>query len=108
MDEHMLVRVVAFEIVGRYTLRIEFDDESEQIIDFEPVLQGFYFAPLRNLEVFNCVRLDPKIHTLVWPNDAAFDPATLYNWHRGDGDELARRAARWKEHAASATSTARR
>jgi len=35
------------------------------------------------------VRLDPEIHTLVWPNDADFDPATLYCWNEGDGAELA-------------------
>ncbi|CUS03970.2 protein of unknown function [Candidatus Promineifilum breve] len=35
------------------------------------------------------MRLDPEIHTLVWPNDADFDPATLYCWNEGDGAELA-------------------
>ena len=44
------------------------------------------------------MRLDPEVHTLVWPNDADFDLATLYNWNRGEGVELARRAARWKLH----------
>ncbi len=46
--------------------------------------------------LFNQVRLDPEIHTLIWPNGADFDPATLYNWHEGDGEELAQRAARWQ------------
>jgi hypothetical protein len=32
------------------------------------------------LEIFNRVRLDPDVHTLVWPNDADFDPATLHDW----------------------------
>ena len=73
-----------------------FDDGISQTIDFEPVLYGYYFAPLRDIRVFNQVRLDPEVHTLVWPNDADFDPATLYNWNRGDGAELARRAARWQ------------
>ncbi|MFN8488789.1 MAG: hypothetical protein U0350_14400 [Caldilineaceae bacterium] len=43
------------------------------------------------------VRLDPEVQTLVWPNGADFDPATLYNWPRGDGAELAQRAARWRK-----------
>ncbi|MBK7219210.1 MAG: DUF2442 domain-containing protein [Candidatus Promineofilum sp.] len=66
-----------------------------QTIDFEPVLHGYLYGPLRDPELFNQVRLDPEIHTLVWPNDADFDPATLYHWHDGEGAELAERAQRW-------------
>jgi hypothetical protein len=93
--DHLLTTVVDFEIVGPYTLRIVFDDGQEQTINFEPVLYGYYYGPLRDLQLFNQVRLDPEIQTLVWPNDADFDPATLYNWHRGDGAELAKRATQW-------------
>jgi hypothetical protein len=92
---HLMVSVTDFVIVGPYTLRITFDDGTEQTINFEPVLYGYYYTPLRDLDFFNRVRLDPEIHTLVWPNDADFDPATLYNWHGGDGAELAQKAARW-------------
>ena len=87
--------VVDFEIVGPYTLRIVFEDQVERIINFEPVLYGHYYEPLRDLALFNQVRIDPEIHTLVWPNEADFDPATLYYWHEGEGQELAERAANW-------------
>ena len=97
---HLLVRVTAFTIVGDYTLRVEFDDGTEQTIDFAPVLHGYYFGPLRDLELFNQVRLDPDIHTLVWPNDADFDPATLYNWNKGEGVELAERLIQPERHSA--------
>lgn len=40
-----LYRITGFEIVGDYTLRIEFDDGSEQVIDFEPVLDGEMWGP---------------------------------------------------------------
>ena len=93
--DHLTVNVTDFEIVGPYTLRIGFDDGAERLINFEPVLYGHYYAPLRDVGLFNQVRLDPEVHTLVWPNDADFDPATLYNWHQGDGAELAQRAASW-------------
>jgi hypothetical protein len=33
-----LYKVTSFEIVADYTIRVEFDDGSEQIIDFKPVL----------------------------------------------------------------------
>ncbi len=94
---HLMVKVTDFAIVGPYTLRIAFDDGTEQTINFEPVLYGYYYAPLRDLDFFRQVRLDAEIATLVWPNDADFDPATLYNWHRGDGAELAQRAVRWHQ-----------
>lgn len=92
---HLMVNVTEFEIVGLYILRIVFDDGAERIINFKPVLYGYYYAPLRDLNFFNQVRLDSEVHILVWPNGADFDPVTLYNWHQGDGAELAQRAAHW-------------
>ena len=89
-----MIRVTEFEIVRDYVIRVIFEDKTEQTINFEPVLQGYYLGPLRDLALFNQVRLDPDFHTLVWPNEADFDPATLYNWHRGEGEELAKRASR--------------
>ena len=77
---HDIHQVESFEIVAPHTLRVRFEDETEQIIYFEPVLAGELFGPLRNLSVFNEVRLDPEVHTLVWPNGADFDPATLHDW----------------------------
>ena len=98
--EHLIIKVVAFSIVGPYKLRVVFEDATEQIIDFEPVLHGYFFGPLRDITFFEQVRLDPEIHTLVWPNDADFDPATLYNWHKGDGEELAARLAQLERRSA--------
>jgi hypothetical protein len=51
---------------------------------------------LRNLATFNAVRLDPEAGTLVWPNDADFDPAALHDWP-DVGNELAARARTWEE-----------
>ncbi len=88
---HLIVRVVDFQNIAPYTLRVMFDDGSTQTIDFEPILYGYYYGPLRDLELFNQVQVDPEAHTLVWPNDADFDPATLYYWNEGDGAKLAAR-----------------
>ena len=97
--KHLLVRVTDFTIVDEYTLRVEFDDGTAQTIDFAPVLHGYYFGPLRDLELFNQVRLDQEINTLVWPNGADFDPATLYKWNEGEGEELAARMAQIERRA---------
>src|SRR5215210_7576401 len=77
---HDIHRVESFEIVGPHTLRVRFADKTQQVIDFEPVLAGELFGPLRELSLFNQVKLDPEVHTLVWPNGADFEPATLHDW----------------------------
>jgi hypothetical protein len=80
METHPIYRVIACRIVAPYTLRVGFDDGTEQVIDFSPILAGELFGPLRDLRVFNKVQIDPEVHTLVWPNGADFDPATLHDW----------------------------
>jgi hypothetical protein len=80
MPELTIYRVTSFKIIRPYTLQIHFNDGAEQEIDFQPILAGELYRPLRDLELFEQVRLDPEVHTLVWPNGADFDPATLHDW----------------------------
>lgn len=95
---HTLHRVTVFSIVGPYRLRVGFRDGLVREIDFTPVLGGSLFGPLRDETLFNRVRLDPEVHTLVWPNGADFDPATLHDWP----DVLPALAERAKTWAAAA------
>ncbi len=90
--KHPIYRVRSFEIVSPYTLRVRFDDETERTIDFRPILAGEMYGPLRDQRLFNQVRIDPEVHTLVWPNGADFDPATLHDWplHKQAFRQLAR------------------
>lgn len=80
MIKHPIYRVRWFKIEAPYTLRVGFDDASEQVINFQSVLAGELFGPLRDLAFFNQVNIDPEVNTLVWPNGADFDPATLHDW----------------------------
>jgi hypothetical protein len=77
---HAIYRVESFEIVGPYQLRVKFDGGVETSIDFLSVLAGELYSPLRDLELFNRVKIDKEVHTLIWPNGADFDPATLHDW----------------------------
>jgi Protein of unknown function (DUF2442) len=90
---HPICRVRWFKVVAPYTLKVGFDDDTEQIINFRPILAGELFGPLRDPKLFNQVQIDPEVHTLVWPNGADFDPATLHDWpvHESAFRELARR-----------------
>ena len=92
---HPIYRVVAFQIAGPHTLRVKFDDASEQQINFQPMLAGKVYGPLRDLALFNQVRIDPEVQTLVWPNGADFDPATLHDWPQYV-EELTARARQWE------------
>lgn len=94
MSQHPIHRVQAFERVGTHLLRIDFADGTTQVIDFSPVLAGELYGPLRDPVVFGKVRLDEEAHTLVWPNGADFDPATLHDWP-GVVQELTARARAW-------------
>ncbi len=91
---HQLYQVVDFNIVDDYVVWVKFDDETEQIIDFEPVLHGEIWGPLRDIDLFNQVMIDPIAHTLSWPDGADFDPETLRHWPIYQ-DELAVRAQQW-------------
>ena len=77
---HLISRVQDFELIATYPLRVAFDDGTQRIIDFQPVLRGELYGLLRDEDLFRRVRLDREAHTLVWPNGADFDPAVLHEW----------------------------
>ena len=92
---HPIYRVLSFEIVAPYTLRVRFDDGSVQTINFEPVLAGELYGPLRDPKLFNRVSVDREVKTLAWPNGADFDPATLHDWPLHE-QALVERARHWQ------------
>ena len=92
---HPIHRVTAFEIVGPHTIHLRFEDGLERTVDFEPVLAGELFGPLRDRLFFEQVRLDTEAHTLLWPNGADFDPATLHDWPQY-ADAFAAQARQWQ------------
>ena len=96
---HSIHRVTAFVLAGPYTIEVQFADGVTRTIDFAPILAGQLFGPLKDPDLFRQVRLDPEAHTLVWPNGADFDPATLHDWPTHLG-ELVDRATRWQSRAA--------
>ena len=92
---HAIHSVKNVAVVGDHTLRLQFSDATERVINFEPVLRGEVFGALRDPKFFNQVRLDTEVCTIVWPNGADFDPATLHDWP-AHAAELAARAKRWE------------
>lgn len=93
---HEIYRVFSFEKVAPFTLRVHFDDGTSQTIDFRPVLKGELYGPLQESTLFDRVRIDPEVYTLVWPNGADFDPAILHNWPKS-GPALKALAEQWAD-----------
>ena len=91
---HPIYKIKSLKSVAPYTLRICFDDGTEQTIDFRPVLVGELYGPLQDPGVFDQVRIDSEVYTLVWPNGADFDPALLHDWPLHQAEFVAR-ARQW-------------
>ncbi len=75
----MMPRVVAVNYVREYTLRVRFADGVEGEIDLAAELEGEIFQPLRDRDYFQLTRVNPELHTIVWPNGADFAPEFLYD-----------------------------
>jgi hypothetical protein len=104
--EHEIYRVISFQKTAPFILRVQFDDGTSQTIDFRPVLKGELYGPLQEATLFDQVRVDPEVHTLVWPNGADFDPAILHNWPES-GPALKALADQWvsKKHSLTGSAT---
>jgi hypothetical protein len=68
------------QILDKPDNRKLFLDRKRFYPDFEPILKGELYGPLRDPRLFNQAALDTEAGTLVWPNGADFDPATLHDW----------------------------
>lgn len=80
MFDQEIYDVIDYKIIENYTIWLKFDDETERVIDFEPILFGPMFGPLRDPQLFRQVELDHELGTLVWPTGADIDPTVLHDW----------------------------
>jgi hypothetical protein len=71
-----LPAVIRAEYRGEFKIRITFNDDSENTIDFLEWLDGPMFEPLKNPEYFQRFFVDGG--TVAWPNGADIAPETLY------------------------------
>jgi Protein of unknown function (DUF2442) len=96
---HPIYKVRSVKVIAPHTLEVGFDDATKQTINFLPVLAGELYRPLRDPATFSQVRIDREVHTLVWPNGADFDPATLHDWPE-QVKALTARAREWESQPA--------
>jgi Protein of unknown function (DUF2442) len=74
-----MVRVVEVRYISGYTLWLRFSDGTAGEIDLSGELWGPVFEPLRELEQFKRVQVNPELHTISWPNGADLAPEFLHS-----------------------------
>ena len=74
----MILRITSATYLEDYRLRLEFSDGSIKEVDLHQDLLGEVFEPLKDLELFKQVALNPVSGTIEWPNGADFAPEHLY------------------------------
>ena len=73
-----MVRLADARYVRDYVIWVRFSDGLVGEVDLRDELEGPVFEPLRQLSMFQCVRLHPELHTVSWPNGADFAPEFLH------------------------------
>ena len=92
---HPFYKILTVKVIGPYILELTFDDGLKKSINFKPVLFGEIYSPLRDLSLFNNVKVDQEVYTIVWPNGADFEPSILHDWEKYES-ELIERANSWE------------
>ena len=73
--------VIAVECIGGFKLSMTFEGGEHRTIDISDLVPwDGVFEPLEDAAFFRQVRVEPDVGTIVWPNGADFDPATLHDW----------------------------
>ena len=72
----MYFSVKQVEADADFTLVLTFENGEKRRFDMKPFLDTGIFRELRNIELFNTVRV--SFNTVTWDNDADFDPEALY------------------------------
>ena len=65
--------------LSEYKLLLTFKDGIKKQVDLETHLEGEIFEPLKNINYFKTVTVNPDIDTIVWDNGADFSPDFLYD-----------------------------
>ena len=75
----MLKDIVEATPLEGYHVRLRFEDGVVGELDLSAVMQFVgVFAPLKDLNRFQELRVHPDLGTIYWPNGADLDPAVLY------------------------------
>lgn len=80
----MIPQVIEARHIKDYRVWMRFQDGIEGEIDLKNELWGEMFEALKDISVFQKLRVDPELHTIVWPNGADLAPEFLYQQLRSN------------------------
>lgn len=73
----MYLSVKEVKPISNYNLILTFSNGEHRQFDMKPYLDKGIFQELRDIAMFNTVRL--SFDTIEWENEADLDPEVLYN-----------------------------
>ena len=76
MDQ--IVDITGVDVVGEYRLRLTFEDGTVGDVEFIGREWRGVFEPLRDLDFFARVTVDPEAGTISWPGGLDMAPEPLY------------------------------
>jgi len=74
----MFLHVTSVTYLGKYQLRLTFDDGITKDVNLRDELYGEVFEPLKDEGFFRQVKVNIDTNTIEWPNGADFAPEFLY------------------------------
>ena len=62
-----------------YKLEVEFNWGETKVVDLSNHLDGEIFEPLKKVEYFKTVKVNPEFETIYWENGADLAPEFLFD-----------------------------
>jgi hypothetical protein len=76
-----MLHIKSAKHISNYKIWVAFDDGTSGEVDLEHSLKGPVFQPLKDVQVFSKVSVDPELETVVWPNGADLAPEFIKELH---------------------------
>jgi hypothetical protein len=70
--------VTSVRYISGYVVELTFSDGAKGEVDLSAELYGRLFEPLKDVDEFRKVRVEPDLSTIAWPNGADLAPDYLY------------------------------
>ena len=74
-----MISVKKAKYLGQYKLEIEFSTGDIKEVDLEQHLEGEVFEPIKKVEYFKTVKVNPEFETIYWENGADIAPEFLFD-----------------------------